>query len=254
MTWRDSSDRSLADYPHPSLAVDVALLTVRDGRLSVLLHERADGTRALPGVFVHVEETLAGAALRALRDKAGVTGREPVQLRVFDDPERDDRGRVISVAHVDLVPIEGLGSSQVPAPIEDTASGLAFDHAEIVTHAVEWARGLYAAAPDPRHLAGDTFTLLELQRVHEAVAGEPLQKDTFRRRMIDSLEDTGQHTSGGVGKPARLYRRRLSPTRTATSSAPPASTRSAVAAEDPPSRRPGRTRSAPPRRLGTPAP
>ena len=69
-----------------------------------------------------------------------------------------------------------------------------------------WARGLYAAAPDPRGLAGDTFTLLELQRVHEAVAGGPLQKDTFRRRMIDSLEDTGRHSSGGVGKPARLFR------------------------------------------------
>ena len=42
--------------------------------------------------------------------------------------------------------------------------------------------------------------------MHEAVAGEPLQKDTFRRRMIDGLADTGRRTSGGVGKPARLYR------------------------------------------------
>ena len=208
MTWRDSSGRSLADYPHPSLAVDVALLTVRDGRLSVLLHERPDGTRALPGVFVHIDETLANAALRALRDKACVTGQEPVQLRVFDDPSRDDRGRVLSVAHVDLVRIDRLGTGEhLLAPIEDTASGLAFDHAEIVAHAAAWARALYTAAPDPRGLAGDTFTLLELQRVHEAVAGEPLQKDTFRRRMIDGLADTGRHTSGGVGKPARLYRR-----------------------------------------------
>ena len=159
MTWRDISGRSLADYPHPSLAVDVALLTVRDGRLSVLLHERADGTRALPGVFVHVDETLAGAALRALRDKAGVTGQQPVQLRVFDDPSRDDRGRVLSVAHVDLVRIDRLGTGEhLLAPIEDTASGLAFDHAEIVAHAAAWARALYSAAPDPRGLAGDTFT------------------------------------------------------------------------------------------------
>jgi 8-oxo-dGTP diphosphatase len=207
MTWRDNSGRSLTDYPHPSLAVDVAMLTVLDGRLSVLLHERADGIRALPGVFVHLDETLAGAALRALRDKAGVTGQEPVQLRVFDDPERDDRGRVLSVAHVDLVPLERLGGRSTPAPVAGLG-GLAFDHNRIVAHAVDWARAIYARAPDPRGLAGDTFTLLELQRVHEAVAGEPLQKDTFRRRMIDGLEDTGSHTSGGVGKPARRFRRR----------------------------------------------
>lgn len=204
MTWRDSSGRTLADYPHPSVAVDVALLTVRDGQLQVLLHARPDGTHALPGTFVRIDETCASAALRALRDKAGVTGQDPEQLRVFDDPARDDRGRVLSVAHVDLVPVGKLGDALL-APV--AAHGeLAFDHAEIVAHAVRWARALYAA-PDPRGLAGDTFTLLELQRVHEAVEGRLLQKDTFRRRVIDELIDSGELSSGGVGKPARLYRR-----------------------------------------------
>jgi 8-oxo-dGTP diphosphatase len=207
MTWRDGSGRTLAEYPHPSLAVDIALLTVRDGQLSVLLHERPDATRALPGTFVRIDETLAGAALRALRDKVGVTGQAPAQLRVFDDPARDDRGRVLSVAHVDLVPLARLDAAlHLLTPIEGTGP-LAFDHAEIVRHAVAWARALYAATPDPRGLAGDLFTLLELQRVHEAVEGAPLQKDTFRRRVIDRLRDTGSHTRGGVGKPARLYRR-----------------------------------------------
>ena len=203
MTWRDDSGRTLADYPHPSLAVDVALLTVRDGRLCVLLHERPDGTRALPGSFVRIDETLETAALRALRDKVGVTGQNPEQLRVFDDPARDDRGRVLSVAHVDLVPVGRVGDAPL-APV--TAHGpLAFDHDAIVAHAAEWARRLYAAGPDPRGLAGPTFTLLELQRVHEAVGGAALQKDTFRRRVIDGLTDTGELASGGVGKPARLY-------------------------------------------------
>jgi 8-oxo-dGTP diphosphatase len=207
MTWRDRSGRTLAEYPHPSLAVDVALLTVRDGQLSVLLHARGDGTRALPGVFVHIDETLAGAALRALRDKVGVTGQAPEQLRVFDEPGRDDRGRVLSVAHVDLVPPRRLdGREHLLSPVDDHGR-LAFDHDEIVAHAVRWARQLYAAAADPRGLAGDAFTLLELQRVHEAVRGGPLQKDTFRRRVIDGLTDTGELSSGDVGKPARLYRR-----------------------------------------------
>jgi 8-oxo-dGTP diphosphatase len=206
MTWRDASGRALADYPHPSLAVDVALLTIRDGHLLVLLHERADGSHALPGTFVRVDETLSAAALRALRDKAGVTGEEPVQLRAFDRPDRDDRGRVISVAHVDLVSAHRLGDAGPLVPVVGRARPLAFDHDLIVESAVAWARALYAAGPDPRGLAGDVFTLLELQRVHEAVAATRLQKDTFRRRMIDRLVETGEVAGGAVGKPARRYR------------------------------------------------
>ncbi|MDP9406447.1 MAG: NUDIX domain-containing protein, partial [Actinomycetota bacterium] len=110
--WRDRSGLTLADYPRPSLAVDVALLTVlydgRRARLGVLVHERHDGSWSLPGTFVHEGERLREAALRALAGKAGVRGREPEQLRVFDDPERDWRGWVVSVAHVDLVAVDDV--------------------------------------------------------------------------------------------------------------------------------------------------
>src|SRR5437763_4779432 len=103
----------LAQWPRPSVAVDVALLTVRPpGELAVLIHRRAGGYGkgrwSLPGTFVHEGETLQRAALRALRDKAGVRGEHPQQLRVFDAPRRDDRGWVMSVAHADLVPYERL--------------------------------------------------------------------------------------------------------------------------------------------------
>ena len=53
--------------------------------------------------FLHEGETLAEAARRALRTKVGVEGLELVQLCVLDDPGRDDRGRVLSVAHLDVV-------------------------------------------------------------------------------------------------------------------------------------------------------
>ncbi len=222
VTWRNGSGQTLEDYPHPSVAVDIALLTVRDGTLAVVLHERATdfaaGRYSLPGTFVRIDETLEAAARRALRTKVRVTGQQPEQLYVLDDPARDDRGRVLSVAHVDLVPLDRLGGADgVLAPIEGTPprpvlpgghTRLAFDHDDIVERAVEWARALYRRAPDPRRLIGDEFTLLELQRVHEAIDGRALQKDAFRRRFLDSLADTGQVSSGTVGKPARLYRRR----------------------------------------------
>jgi 8-oxo-dGTP diphosphatase len=64
----------------------------------------------------------------------------------------------------------------------------------------------YRLLPDPCGLLlADTFTLLDLQRVHEAVLGETLMKDSFRRLMEPQLRATGELTSGSVGKPARLF-------------------------------------------------
>jgi len=165
--WTDSSGRALSDYPRPSVAVDVALLTVtwtgRAGQLAVLLHQPAGGFTAgswgLPGTFVRQDELLADAALRALRDKVGVTGQAPQQLRVFDALDRDERGRVLSVAHLDVVPERALaptGSSWTLAPI--TAGqvrvrgqrSLPYDHDRIVTEAVSWVRSAYSQHPDPR--------------------------------------------------------------------------------------------------------
>jgi 8-oxo-dGTP diphosphatase len=206
VTWTDSSGQSLADYPHPSIAVDVALLTVVEDRLCVLLHEKHDGLWSLPGRFVRIDETLRDSALLALREKVGVTGREPEQLHVFDALDRDSRGRVMTVAHVDLVPAELLSSATgTRFPVAELPQ-LAFDHRDIVHEAVERVRAEYRERPDPRRLLGEPFTLLELQRVHEAVLGERLQKDTFRRRMLPGLQETDTVQRGSVGKPARLFR------------------------------------------------
>lgn len=223
MVWTDSSGKALADYPRPSLAVDVALLTVVDGGLAVLLHKAdegfAAGKWALPGTFVREDERLSDAALRVLRERCGVAGESPRQLRVFDALDRDERGRVVSVAHVDLVPVRGLEAAQL-APIvgehvviPGRQQRLPFDHDEIVVEAVHWARAAYTERPDPCGLLGDEFTLYQLRKLHEAVlgGGETPAKDTFRRRMEGLVEATGRMSSGSVGKPARLFRRGMSP-------------------------------------------
>jgi 8-oxo-dGTP diphosphatase len=221
--WRDSSGRTLSEYPHPSVAVDVALLTVvwaeRRGTLSVLLHRPEGGFAAgqwcLPGVMVQMRELLSDAALRALRDKGGVTGDAPRQLKVFDALDRDERGRVLSVAHVDVVtevrPVES--ESRVLAPISaDRAQPpgrqrrLPYDHDVIVSEAVAWARSAYGRRADPFHLLGKEFTLSDLQKVHEAVAGVAFVKDTFRRAFSEYLVPTGGERTGTVGRPAALYR------------------------------------------------
>jgi len=214
-THRDASGRTLADYPRPSVAVDTAVLTVHQGALCVVLvrpargdDPSAGGRPRLPGTFLHEGERLADAVLRSLRDKAGVTGLDPRQLHVFDDPDRDDRGRVLSVAHVVTVPADELIVDAAKAQVTPVASlpEVAYRHDEIVDRAVVTLRDEYAAAPDPRDLLTTApFTLRDLQNVHEAVAGEPLPRDAFRRAMENRLVRTGQSRRGVVGKPARLF-------------------------------------------------
>lgn len=214
-THRDASGRRLEDYPRPSIAVDTAVLTVpEDGPLSVVLvrpkpddDASAHGLPRLPGTFLHEGERLADAVLRSLRDKAGVTGLEPSQLHVFDEPDRDDRGWVLSVAHLVAVPARDIAIDHALAALAPTAAikRLAYRHEAIVELAVMRLRTEYADAPDPRHLLEQPFTLRDLQALHEAVAGHALPRDTFRRSMEPHLNETGASRRGVVGKPARLF-------------------------------------------------
>lgn len=222
-TFRDSSGHSLADYPRASVAVDTALLTVAAGddgqpsRLGVLLVRRpghSGGSKvgwSLPGTFLHEGETLTTAVQRSLVEKAGVTGRAPRQLHVFDDPARDERGWVLSVAHMDVVPHETLealrdhGTTKI-APLP-TRLRLPYDHSDIIALAVQRLRADYRESPDPWHLLGTSFTIAALKSIHETVIGEDLQKDTFRRRMIDLLDPLPDVSGGHVGRPAQLFAR-----------------------------------------------
>ncbi len=202
---RNQTEKPLSAFPLPSVAVDTAVLTVADGVLQVVVvDDSRDNTRRLPGTFLHEGELLADAVRRSLDTKAGITGLEPVQLHVFDALSRDDRGRVLSVAHLAAVPSEAIGD----AHIEPVASvgPLAFDHDRILALALDHIRGEYAAAPDPRSLLGEApFTLLRLERLHRAVNPATPQRDTFRRSMQPQLTPTGEFAQGIVGKPARLF-------------------------------------------------
>lgn len=164
------------EYARPSVAVDVAVLTVLPGPepwLGLLVHRRAGdaykGRWDIPGGFVQAGETLADAVLRLLREKSDVRGLQPIQLHVFDDPDRDERGWVMSVAHMDAVPYERLMAAMTLrddvriVPIQESEGHiwvktpgkhrkLPWDHDEIVTMAVRRLRERYAERPDPAGL------------------------------------------------------------------------------------------------------
>src|SRR3954462_14827800 len=216
------------------MAVDTAVLVVGDGpgQLDVVLHRRLGRHRgdewALPGTFLHGAETpngereaLADAVLRSLREKVGLVGTDPQQLRVFDRPDRDDRGWVLSAAHVVLLPITAVDevladrSDDVCLRAADDVAGLRFDHDDIVRLAGEHVPREPPLRPAPFGRLADSFTLKRLHELHEAVAPHPgpgevrPSFDTFRRYMVDNalVEPTGETWQPPAGRPARLYRR-----------------------------------------------
>jgi 8-oxo-dGTP diphosphatase len=223
-------------WPHPSVAVDVALLTVAGRGLRTLLLERTTQPQqerwALPGGFVGIDESLDEAAARVLREKAGLEDVFTEQLYTFGDPGRDPRTRVISVVYYALVEpgrlagaVQARGDRRLAlATVEVEANGhvrrvrangengdelpFAFDHGALLAAAVERIRGKLDYAPIGFELLPDTFTLLELRSVHEAILGRPLNKDSFRRKVIDRglVEPTGERATGLGHRPPELFR------------------------------------------------
>ena len=221
-------------WARPSVAVDLAVLTVTEPavapKLAVLVQHRSnpDGW-ALPGAFIReratVRETMADIFQRKIR-VSPVEFPPPVSLAVFDEPDRDPRGWVITLGHWvavgsahltnavgELVPIPAAGALVI-------SPSLLFDHDRIVAEAVAQIRLRYeiryrdATIPDPDGLLPEPFTLHQLRMVHQAVLGEELHKDNFNRRMRSMLQpvleaDGRARLSVNLrGAPAALFKKR----------------------------------------------
>ena len=221
-----------ARFPRLSVAVDVAIVTCHGHHLKALLVRRTEhpalGRWALPGGFVALDESLGDAAARVLAKKAQLREVFLEQLYTFGAPNRDPRTRVLSVAYYALVDharlpapddarkmaaleVDWEGETGGPARALD-ADGqpleLAFDHGDILGMAVKRLRGKLDYAPIGFELLPESFTLRALQRVHETILGRTLNKDSFRRRMLQSGEvvPTGNREVEVGHRPAELYK------------------------------------------------
>jgi 8-oxo-dGTP diphosphatase len=198
------------------VTVDTVLFTIQTGVLMVLLVKRRippfAKQFAIPGGFVHEDEDLDQAALRELREETGVGDVYLEQLYSFGNPDRDPRGRVITVAYFALISADrklkaGSDAAEADWYSMDDLPPLAFDHAAILNYALERLRNKLEYTTVGFQLLPEKFTLTELQELYEAILGKKLDKRNFRRKMslLKILKPLPEYRRGGQ-RPAQLYR------------------------------------------------
>ena len=175
-----------------AVTVDVAVLTVRQGRLGVLV-ERADSSVAaggwvLPHAVVAVP-ALDDAAATVLQSAAGVAkARDALfleQLRTYGDGAAT--GPSISVAYVALVGESTLlpSTGRVFALDDLYETGVLVDcQNRVLDDAVERVRSKFEYTTVATTLVTEPFTIPELRRVYESVWSVTLHPANFRRKVL----------------------------------------------------------------------
>lgn len=204
-------------YPRPALTVDCVVFGLDDEDIKILLIQRGlppfGGQWALPGGFVHLDETLDEAAQRELGEETGIENIFLEQFYTFGGLDRDPRERVVSVAYYGLVNlwdhhIQSTTDARDAAwfPFRQIPK-LPFDHDHIVAMAGDRLQGKVRREPIGFELLPKKFTLTQLQKLYEKILGQPLDKRNFRKKILKmqlliELDETQNNVSH---RAARLY-------------------------------------------------
>jgi 8-oxo-dGTP diphosphatase len=131
------------------VTVDVVAIAQGDKQGEVLLvqrkHDPFQGSWALPGGYLDLDEELEDAAARELREETGVEPGKLQEIGTFGAIGRDPRGRTVTVAFLasmDNRPSPRAGDDAAEAkwfPI-DSLPDMAFDHAEILKTALRFVQ------------------------------------------------------------------------------------------------------------------
>ncbi len=219
------------DYPRPMVTVDLIVITPMADKLKVLLIRRDrspyEGCWGLPGGFVEMEETLAESAQRELAEETNLKlsglGKQPglssqqawmEQLHTFGDPDRDPRGRVISIAFLVLVRPGRLPELEAG---DDAAEAqwfslknppkLAFDHRQMLRMAEKRLMRDHERRSLVFQLVPSPFTMDELRSTCEMILGDQVDAREFRRRMKKLEEIEPARNRDGATMPGKyIYR------------------------------------------------
>jgi len=178
------------------LAVDCIIFGSDNEGLKVLLIKRdfepEKGKLSLIGGFLKKEEVLNTAAIRILDKYTGLQDVYMEQLYAFSEIDRDPEERTISVAYYALINIENHNEELIKNYQADwysvsTVPKLIFDHDKMLAHAIRRLRYRTSIKPVGFELLPEKFTMLQLQKLYEAILSKELDKRNFISK-INSLD------------------------------------------------------------------
>lgn len=204
------------EFEKPSVTVDIVIFTIREKELKVLLVKRNiepfKDRWAIPGGFVRIHESLEEAAKRELEEETGVKDVYLEQLYTFGDPNRDPRGRVITVAYMALVNSDNM-DLHARADVSDAQwfsflklPQLAFDHKKILEYSFKRLRWKFEYTLIAFSLLPKKFTMTQLQDIYQIVFNKKFDKRNFRKKILSldmlSEEEIDRNVSH---RPPKLY-------------------------------------------------
>lgn len=208
----------------PFVRLELAVFTVLDERLQVLIGRRAQAPYAsrwaLPGgaLRTYLDQDMEAGCRRVAHERLGTTLGQLWQVGAEGAKRRDPRApRAQSVIYRGLIQSGEIAASPdkrldalrwEAADAAAESSALAFDHVVLTGRAVLATRDDVQALRFPRNVLPDGFTLGELQAVSEAVLGRSLDNSSFRRRLDDAgcMEPVEGALRTGEFRAAKLYR------------------------------------------------
>ena len=209
--------RRESSRPRPAHVTLAVVLQVRDGRLQVLLWQRARepflGAWSLPGGYLDPDETLEQSIRRHLVVKVDVRELAHLeQLETLSDPGRNPLEWELATAYLGLVPADldpAVPSDTTWHPVSRLPQ-LAYDHRAITLAGRERLRAKLSYTNAGFALAPPVFTLSELREIYVAALGHEVSATNLQRVLLRRgvLEATGGRREPGRsgGRPAALYR------------------------------------------------
>lgn len=225
-------------FEKPSIAIDTVILRTKDTnkgcrQLQVLLVRKNDEVEwHLPGTILRLGETSKDAIKRIGDGKVDISKVAFEQLySVVDDPERDDRGHVISIVYIGMVNDPTIDDIQkndeydaqwfwitrknreenncrkfINQETMQAVPFLKYDHHKIIDDTIERLKGKLMYAYVGFDFIGDRFAIRDLENTFEAINEEPIPG--FRRLISSKIDGTGEFEKGTYYRPAEIYVRK----------------------------------------------
>lgn len=199
------------------LSVDCVIFGFEEDALKVLVIKRKEDQNKniwiLPGGFIKYDEDLDDAADRILEERTGVKVFMK-QIGAFGKVDRFPLNRVVTIAYYALVKPEKYhlklqeGDCEIKWTNVYQLPELLFDHTEIVQGALSSLRRRIRTEPIGFNLLPNSFPLLSLQKLYEAILNTTFDKPNFRRKILKMglLEALDEKQKGVAHRSARLFK------------------------------------------------